>query len=156
MTWRLADLLLRPRRLGVAAHQPALRGGVDQPAEHPECGRALANRTLEALAVLVLAAGRSAATLIPQTRGSLVAEILHLAVPMLVLTLWSQMAHLRTHLHDRPLSAVSRMAATAIAAAPATVARISLVVGVGAVPDGRRPPPFSGSWAASTAPGSCW
>jgi hypothetical protein len=54
------------------------------------------------------------------------AELLILAVPMLIITVWSQLQQRRARPDDPALWTVSWMTSTAIATVPATIAGISL------------------------------
>jgi len=89
-------------------------------------GRFLPARAAETLAVLLLVVIGSAVTLIPQDTRLIGIELLILAVPMLVITVSIQLRHRRASMTDPVYWTVSRMASTAIATVPATIAGISL------------------------------
>jgi len=89
-------------------------------------GRFLPIRAAESLAVLLLVVLGSAIALIPQNTRLMGAEVLILAVPMLIITVWSQLQQRRARPDDPKLWTASWMASTAIATVPATIAGISL------------------------------
>jgi len=89
-------------------------------------GRFLPLRAAESLAILLLVVIGSAIVLIPQNTRLMGAELLILAVPMLVFMVWSQLQQRRARPDDPALWTVSWMTSTAIATVPATIAGISL------------------------------
>src|SRR5271155_3671143 len=91
-------------------------------------GKFLTSRAAETLATLMLVVVSSALALVPQNTRLLGAEILAIATPFLVITTWRQLGHLRGHRDDPSLWSISRIAATAVATVPATVAGLSLTV----------------------------
>ena len=88
----------------------------------------LPTRAAETLASLVLVLIGSALALVPQSVRLLGLEILILVVPMLVVTLSKQLSHRRQNPTDPLLWSVSRMACTAVATVPGTLAGLSLAV----------------------------
>jgi modulator of FtsH protease len=91
----------------------------------------LPSRAAETLATLLFVLYCSALVLVPQDIRLLGAEILVAVVPLLVLTLRSQL-HTRAERPDDPLLwSISRMTATMIAIVPGLVAGISLAAHVG-------------------------
>jgi hypothetical protein len=89
-------------------------------------GRFLPARAAETLAVLLLVLIGSAVSLIPQNTRLMGIEVLILAVPMLAVTVYIQLQHRRARAADPVFWTVSRMASTATATVPATIAGISL------------------------------
>lgn len=87
----------------------------------------LPTRAAETVATLLLVVVTSALVLIPQRMYLLGLEVLVLAVPMLVITVRSQICHLLQNPHDPLLWSISRMACTAVATVPGTAAGFSLV-----------------------------
>jgi hypothetical protein len=84
--------------------------------------RFLPARAAETLATLLLVVVSSALVLVPQNTRLLGLEILIVVVPMLVITVRSQLTYRRQN-RDNPLRwTVSRMAGTAAATVPCTVA----------------------------------
>lgn len=94
-------------------------------------GKFLSARAAETLATLLLVVVACALALVPQSTRLLGVEILVVAAPLLVVTTWRQVAHLRSHPEDPTYWSVSRIAATAVATVPATVAGLSLLAHVG-------------------------
>lgn len=88
----------------------------------------LSARAAEALACLLLVLVGSALVLVPQSIRLLGVEILILVVPLLVVTIVKQLTHRRQNPTDPLLWAVSRMACTAVATVPGTLAGLSLAV----------------------------
>ena len=88
----------------------------------------LPSRARETIASLLLIVAYSALTLVPQDTTLLGTEILAMATPLLVGTLWDQIQHLRSNPDDQTLWSVSRMAATGLGVVPATLAGISLII----------------------------
>jgi modulator of FtsH protease len=91
-------------------------------------GRFLPARARETLACLVLIVAHSSLALVPQKTALLGTEIVVMATPLLLGTLWVQVRHLRANHDDPVLWSVSRMAATAMGTIPATFAGVSLIV----------------------------
>jgi len=85
-------------------------------------------RAAETLATLLLVVVSSALALVPQSTRLLGLEILIVAVPMLVITVRSQLAYRRRSRDDPLLWTVSRMAGTAAATVPCAVAGFSLAL----------------------------
>ena len=79
-----------------------------------------------AIACLLLVVVSSALALVPQSTRLLGLEILIVVVPMLVITVRSQLTHRRQNRDDPLLWTLSRMAGTAAATVPCTVAGVSL------------------------------
>jgi hypothetical protein len=106
-----------------------------------KAARFLPARAAETLATLLLVVVSSALALIPQSTRMLGLEILIVLVPMLVLTVRSQLSYRRQNRADPLLWTVSRMAGTAAATVPRTVAGVSFIL------------PGGGgfSWLAATA-----
>jgi hypothetical protein len=77
-----------------------------------EIGRFLPARAAETLATLLLIVASSAATLVPQSIRLVGVEILIISVPMLAITVRSQLAQRRRHRNDPLLWTISRMAST--------------------------------------------
>jgi len=94
-------------------------------------GRFLPARAAETLATLLLVVVTSALVLVPQSTRLLGLEILIVVVPMLVITVRSQLAYRRRSRDDPLLWTVSRMAGTAAATVPCTVAGFSLALHAG-------------------------
>ena len=94
-------------------------------------GRFLPARAAETLATLLLVVVGSAITLIPQGTRLMGAEIAIVAVPMMAFTTWHQLAYRRNNPGDPRFWTVSRMACTAVATVPGTVAGLSLATGWG-------------------------
>jgi modulator of FtsH protease len=90
--------------------------------------RFLPARAAETLATLLLVVVSSALALVPQSTRLLGLEILIVVVPMLVITVRSQLTHRRQNRDDPLLWTVSRMAGTAAATVPCTVAGVSLAL----------------------------
>jgi len=88
-------------------------------------------RAAETLATLLLVVVSSALALVPQSTRLLGLEILIVVVPMLVITVRSQLAYRRRSRDDPLLWTVSRMAGTAAATVPCTVAGFSLALHAG-------------------------
>jgi len=93
--------------------------------------RFLPTRAAETLAILLLVVISSALALVPQDTQLIGIEVLILAVPMLVITVLSQLRHRHNSSADPVLWTVTWMASTAIATVPATVAGISLAAHAG-------------------------
>jgi hypothetical protein len=91
-------------------------------------GRFLPARAAETLATLLLVVVSSALALVPQSTRLLGLEILIVVVPMLVITVRSQLTYRRQNRDDPLLWTVSRMAGTGAATVPCTVAGFSLVL----------------------------
>jgi uncharacterized membrane protein YbjE (DUF340 family) len=89
-------------------------------------GRFLPARAAETLAVLLLVLIGSAVSLIPQNTRLIGIEALILALPMLAVTVYIQLRHRAASRADPLFWTVSRMASTAAATVPATIAGISL------------------------------
>lgn len=85
-------------------------------------------RAAETLACLLLVVIGSALALVPQSVRLLGLEILILVVPLLVVTVVKQLSHRRRNPADPLLWSVSRMACTAVATVPGTLAGLSLAV----------------------------
>jgi hypothetical protein len=87
-------------------------------------------RAAETLATLLFVVVSSGLALIPQSTRLLGAEIAIVVVPMLVITVWRQVSYRRqNHDDDDPLLwTISRMAGTAMATVPGTLAGLSLAV----------------------------
>jgi modulator of FtsH protease len=83
-------------------------------------------RAAETLATLLLIMVSSALTLIPQSTRLLGLEIVIAVVPMLVITMRSQLTHRRQRPDDPLLWTISRMVGTALATVPGTLAGLSL------------------------------
>jgi hypothetical protein len=90
-------------------------------------GKFLPARAAETLATLLLVVASSALTLVPQNIRLVGVEILVVVVPMLVITVRSQLSHRRRNRDDPVLWTISRMASTALATVPCTLAGLSLV-----------------------------
>jgi hypothetical protein len=88
--------------------------------------RFLPTRAAETLATLLLVVASSALTLVPQSVRLVGAEILIIVVPMLAITVWSQLNHRRRSRCEPLLWTLSRMVSTALATVPCTIAGISL------------------------------
>ena len=88
--------------------------------------RFLPTRAAETLATLLLVVASSALTLVPQSVRLVGAEILIIVVPMLAITVWSQLNHRRRSRYEPLLWTLSRMVSTALATVPCTIAGISL------------------------------
>jgi hypothetical protein len=91
-------------------------------------GRFLSARAAETLANLLLVLVSAALALVPQSSRLVGVEILVVAVPLLGITTWSQIAHFRTHRDDPTLWSISRTTASAFATMPASLAGLSLVL----------------------------
>ena len=91
-------------------------------------GRFLPARAAETLATLLLVVASSALTLVPQSVRLVGIEILIIVVPMLVITVRGQLAQRRRNRDDPVLWTISRMASTALATVPCTIAGLSLAV----------------------------
>jgi hypothetical protein len=91
-----------------------------------KAARFLPARAAETLATLLLVVVSSALALIPQSTRLLGLEIV--LVPMLVLTVRSQLSYRRQNRADPPLWTVSRMGGTAAATVPCTVAGFSFIL----------------------------
>jgi hypothetical protein len=87
----------------------------------------LSTRAIETLAILLLVVSSSALALVPQNIRVIGAEILTIAVPMLVITVRSQLGQRRRHPDDPLLWTLSRVISAAMATVPCTIAGISLV-----------------------------
>jgi hypothetical protein len=87
----------------------------------------LPQRAAEALASLLFVLSASAFVLVPQNIRLVGAEILVIVVPLIVVTLRSQLAYRSQQTDDPVLWLVSRMSATAMATVPGLLAGISLV-----------------------------
>jgi hypothetical protein len=83
-------------------------------------------RAAETLATLLLVVASSALTLVPQSVRLVGVEILIIVVPMIAITFPRQLRHLRRNRDDPVLWAAARMASTAVATIPCTIAGISL------------------------------
>ncbi|HYB18956.1 MAG TPA: hypothetical protein VEF71_26295 [Streptosporangiaceae bacterium] len=94
-------------------------------------GKFLPTRAAETLATLLLVVASSAFTLVPQGTRLVGLEILIIVVPMLVVTVRSQLAQRRRNPNDPLLWTISRMASTGLATVPCTIAGLSLAVGWG-------------------------
>jgi hypothetical protein len=94
-------------------------------------GKFLPTRAAETLATLLLVVAASAFTLIPQSTRLVGLEILIIVVPMLVVTVRSQLAQRRRNRNDPLLWTISRMASTGLATIPCTIAGLSLATGWG-------------------------
>jgi modulator of FtsH protease len=90
--------------------------------------RFLPARAAETLATLLFVVVSSALALVPQSTRLLGLEILIVVVPMLVITVRSQLVHRRQNRDNPLLWTVSRMAGTAAATVPGTVAGFSLAL----------------------------
>jgi modulator of FtsH protease len=88
--------------------------------------RFLPTRAAETLATLLLVVASFALTLVPQSVRLVGAEILIIVVPMLAITVWSQLNHRRRSRCEPLLWSFSRMVSTALATVPCTIAGISL------------------------------
>jgi hypothetical protein len=115
----------------------------------------LSARAAEALASLLLVLVGSALVLVPQSVRLLGLEILILVVPLLVVTIVKQLSHRRQNPADPLLWTVSRMACTAVATVPGTLAGLSLAVHWGGGLYGWPRPGCWASSARSTVPGFC-
>ena len=93
-----------------------------------KAARFLPARAAETLATLLLVVVSSALALIPQSTRLLGLEILIVLVPMLVLTVWSQLSYRRQNRADPLLWTVSRMGGTAAVTVPCTVAGFSFIL----------------------------
>ena len=82
----------------------------------------------DGIACLLLVVASSALALVPQSTRLLGLEILIVVVPMLVITVRSQLTHRRQNRDDPLLWTLSRMAGTAAATVPCTVAGVSLAL----------------------------
>ena len=85
-------------------------------------------RAAETLATLLLVVVTSALTLIPQSTRLIGLEITLVVVPMLVITVSSQLSHRRQNHEDPLFWTISRMAGTAVATVPCTLAGLSLIL----------------------------
>jgi hypothetical protein len=86
-------------------------------------------RAAETLATLLFVVVSSGLALIPQSTRLLGVEIVIVVVPMLVITVWRQVSYRRQNHDDDPLLwTISRMAGTAMATVPGTLAGLSLAV----------------------------
>jgi hypothetical protein len=83
-------------------------------------------RAAETLATLLLVVVSSAIALIPQGIRLIGLEIMIIVVPMLVITVYSQLSHRQQKPDDPLLWTISRMTGTAVATVPCTWAGISL------------------------------
>jgi hypothetical protein len=90
-------------------------------------GRFLPARAAETLATLLLVVASSALALVPQSIRLLGVEILVIVVPMLAITIRSQLGQRRRNPDDPLLWTISRMASSAVATVPCAVAGISLI-----------------------------
>jgi hypothetical protein len=106
-------------------------------------------RAAETLATLLLVVISSALTLVPQNLRLLGLEIAIVVVPMLVITVRSQLRHRRQNSADPLMWTVSRMAGTGVATVPCAVAGFSLALHGG----GPRQPRCWASSVPSTTPG---
>ena len=88
-------------------------------------------RAAETLATLLLVVVSCALTLIPQNTRLIGLEIVIVAVPMLAITVSNQLAYRRKNRDDPMLWTISRMAGTALATVPCTVAGCTLIAGAG-------------------------
>jgi hypothetical protein len=91
-----------------------------------EGGMFLPARAAETLATLLLVVASSALVLVPQSIRLVGVEILVIVVPMLAVTVRSQLSHRRRSRDDPLLWTISRMASTALATVPCTIAGASL------------------------------
>ena len=89
-------------------------------------GKFLPARAAETLATLLLVVASSALTLVPQNIRLVGVEILVIVVPMLVITIRSQLSHRRRNRDDPVLWTISRVTSTALATVPCTLAGLSL------------------------------
>jgi hypothetical protein len=119
-------------------------------------GRFLPARAAETLATLLLVVASSALVLVPQNIRLVGVEILIIVVPMLVITVRSQLGQRRRNRNDPFLWTISRMASTAVATVPCTLAGISLIARWKAGSTGWRRPPCWASSARCITPGSSW
>jgi len=94
-------------------------------------GKFLPTRAAETVATLLLVVAVSALTLVPQGTRLIGIEILIIVLPMLVLTVRSQLAQRRRNRNDPVLWTISRMASTGLATIPCTIAGLSLAAGWG-------------------------
>ena len=86
----------------------------------------LPTRAAETLGSLLFVMVAAALTLVPQNIRLLGAEILAIAAPLLVVTLWTQLSYRRGHPDDPLYWSVSRITASAAATVPGTLAGLSL------------------------------
>jgi modulator of FtsH protease len=91
-------------------------------------GKFLSARAAETLATLLLVVVSSALTLIPQNIRLIGLEIVIVVVPMLVITIRSQLGYWRQNRADPLQWTISRMASTALGTVPSTVAGFSLAL----------------------------
>lgn len=94
-------------------------------------GTNLTARAAETLAVLLFVLVSSALTLVPQSTLLLGLEILAVVVPMLAVTVSSQIRWLRQSSRVPVSWSVSRMACTAVATVPGTIAGLTLAIRAG-------------------------
>jgi hypothetical protein len=90
-------------------------------------GKILPARAAETVASLLLVVTTSALTLVPQNIRLVGVEILIIVVPMIAVTVPTQLGHRRRNRDDPLLWTISRIASTAMATVPCTIAGISLV-----------------------------
>jgi modulator of FtsH protease len=88
-------------------------------------------RAAETLATLLLIVTSSALALVPQSTRLLGLEIAIVVVPMLAITVRSQLHHRRQNSGDPLTWTISRMAGTAVATIPCAVAGFSLALHAG-------------------------
>ena len=91
-------------------------------------GKFLPARAAETLATLLLVMASCALTLVPQSVRLVGVEILIIVVPMLVITIRSQLRQRRQNRDDPLLWTISRMTSTAMATVPCALAGLSLAV----------------------------
>jgi modulator of FtsH protease len=96
--------------------------------ETPEGTSMLPARAAETLASLLFILISSALTLVPQNTRLLGVEILVIVAPLLVITLRTQVRYRRQNPDSPLLWSVSRMASSAAATVPGTLAGLSLAV----------------------------
>jgi hypothetical protein len=96
-----------------------------------QAARFLPARAAETLATLLLVLVSCGLALVPQSTRLIGVEIAVVVVPMLVITVRGQLDSRRRNRTDPLLWTVSRMAGTALATIPCTVAGFSLIAGWG-------------------------
>jgi modulator of FtsH protease len=88
----------------------------------------LPEKARETLACLVLIVAYSSLALVPENRVLLGTEIVAMAAPLLVGTLWDQIRFQRSNPKIPTLWSLSRMISTSMGIIPATLAGLSLIV----------------------------
>ena len=137
MTWPPGSYFQRDHRSGRGPGRAAVRRRLHQPGPIIKGGKFLPARAAETLATLLLVAASCTLTLVPQSVRLVGVEILIIVVPMLVITIRSQLRQRRQNRDDPVLWTISRMTSTAMATVPCALAGLSLAVHWGARCTGR-------------------